>query len=189
MIRTIDITRRFAIAAVMLGLACGLSGCRHRVVIAPLPPVIVPIDPVESAPLDNPPLLEAPPPRQLPSPVAAAAAKPPRERRHVRAAAPAAPEPAPPAAAEPPPAAAAIGDLTAVGESNPQTQQDAADLIASLEKRINALPAQTTDDGKAQVNKIKNFWHDAADALKSGDAEGAKTLATKAKLLLDDLEK
>jgi hypothetical protein len=25
--------------------------------------------------------------------------------------------------------------------------------------------------------------------LKSGDAEGAKTLATKAKLLLDDLEK
>jgi ribosomal protein S20 len=39
------------------------------------------------------------------------------------------------------------------------------------------------------VSKVRNFWKDAQDALKSGDAEGAKTLATKAKLLLDDLEK
>ena len=46
-----------------------------------------------------------------------------------------------------------------------------------------------TDEQKAQVSKVKNFLKDAQDALKSGDAEGAKTLATKAKLLLDDLEK
>ncbi len=42
---------------------------------------------------------------------------------------------------------------------------------------------------KAQVSKVKNFLKDAQEALKTGDAEGAKTLATKAKLLLDDLEK
>jgi len=36
---------------------------------------------------------------------------------------------------------------------------------------------------------VRNFRKDAQEALKSGDAEGAKTLATKAKLLLDDLEK
>ena len=83
----------------------------------------------------------------------------------------------------------AIGALTAGGEASPQTKQEAADLIASIEKRLNALPAQQTDEQKAQVSKVKNFLKDSQDALKSGDAEGAKTLATKAKLLLDDLEK
>jgi ribosomal protein S20 len=62
-------------------------------------------------------------------------------------------------------------------------------LIASIEKRLNALSAQQTDEQKAQVSKVKNFLKDSQEALKSGDAEGAKTLATKAKLLLDDLEK
>ena len=79
--------------------------------------------------------------------------------------------------------------MTAGGETNPQTRQEAEDLIASVEKRLNALPAQKVEEQKAQVSKVRNFWKDAQEALKSGDAEGAKTLATKAKLLLDDLEK
>ena len=91
--------------------------------------------------------------------------------------------------AEPSPEVTAIGALTAGGEENPQTKQEASDLIASIEKRLNALPTQTTDNQKAQISKVRNFWRDAQEALKSGDAEGAKTLATKAKLLLDDLEK
>jgi len=93
------------------------------------------------------------------------------------------------AAPEPSPEETAIGALTAGGEANPQTKQEAADLITSSEKRLNALPAQKAEDEKAQVNKVKNFLKDAQEALKSGDAEGAKTLATKAKLLLDDIEK
>ncbi len=39
------------------------------------------------------------------------------------------------------------------------------------------------------MSKIKNFQRQAKQAMSSGDAEGAKTLATKAKLLLDDLDK
>ncbi len=54
---------------------------------------------------------------------------------------------------------------------------------------MNALPAQKAEEQKAQVSKVKNFLKDAQEALNTGDAEGAKTLATKAKLLLDDLEK
>ena len=81
------------------------------------------------------------------------------------------------------------GALTAGGEASPQTKQEAAELIASSEKRLNALSPQKAEEEKAQVSKVKNFLKDAQDALKSGDAEGAKTLATKAKLLLDDLEK
>jgi ribosomal protein S20 len=97
--------------------------------------------------------------------------------------------PVPVAAAIPPPEETAIGALTAGGEASPQTKQEAADLIASSEKRLNALSAQKAEEEKAQVSKVKNFLKDAQEALKSGDAEGAKTLATKAKLLLDDLEK
>jgi ribosomal protein S20 len=134
------------------------------------------------------PIVETPKINLPPVPVATDA-KPKRERKKP---APKVPTPEPPvqvAAALPPPEETAIGALTAGGEASPQTKQDAADLIASSEKRLTALPAKKAEDEKAQVSKVKNFLKDAQDALKSGDAEGAKTLATKAKLLLDDLEK
>jgi ribosomal protein S20 len=175
----------------LCGLMFGLSGCRHRPQIAPLPPIQEPVDLVEIPPPANPPMLEAEPENLLPTPLATAAAKPKHERKKVAAKAAPAPTPAPTQAvvAEPGSEAAAIGALTAGAEANPQTKQDAADLIASIEKRLNSLPTQTTDEQKAQISKVRNFWRDAQAALKSGDSEGAMTLATKAKLLLDDMEK
>jgi ribosomal protein S20 len=138
----------------------------------------------------NLPMVEAPQIQLPPVPVASDAGKPKRERKRPVAKTAPAPEPVQvAAAAEPSPEETAIGALTAGGEASPQTKQDAADLIASSEKRLNALPSQKAEDEKAQVNKVKNFLKDAQDALKSGDADGAKTLATKAKLLLDDIEK
>jgi ribosomal protein S20 len=179
-------------AALGVGLLCGLSGCRHRTQLAPLPVIKTPVDLVDIPEAESLPLLEATPEKLPPEPTAAAAAKPKRERKK-KVVAVVTPPPAPPvqqtATVEPSPEVAAIGALTAGGEASPQTKQEAADLIASIEKRLNVLPAQTTDDQKAQISKVKNFWRDAQAALKSGDAEGAKTLATKAKLLLDDLEK
>jgi hypothetical protein len=178
-------------AALSVGLLCGLSGCRHKTQIAPPLPVInTPVDLVDIPEAENLPLLEVTPEKLPPEPTAAAAAKPKRERKKkvVAVVTPPAP-PVQTASVEPSPEVAAIGALTAGGEASPQTKQEAADLIASIEKRLNALPAQTTDDQKAQISKVKNFWRDAQAALKTGDAEGAKTLATKAKLLLDDLEK
>jgi ribosomal protein S20 len=187
-----DTVRRLMRTALGVGLLCGLSGCRHKTQIAPPLPVIkTPVDLVDIPEAENLPLLEAPPEKLPPDPTAAAAAKPKRERKK-KVAPVVASVPAPPvqtASVEPSPEVAAIGALTAGGEANPQTKQEAADLIASIEKRLNALPAQTVEDQKAQISKVKNFWRDAQAALKSGDAEGAKTLATKAKLLLDDLEK
>jgi ribosomal protein S20 len=137
---------------------------------------------------ENLPVVEVPQIKLPPVPVATNA-KPKRERKKP---APKVTAPEPPvqvASVTPPPEETAIGALTAGGEASPQTKQEAADLIASSEKRLNALPAKKAEDEKAQVSKVKNFLKDAQDALKSGDAEGAKTLATKAKLLLDDLEK
>ena len=185
--------RRLMRAAVGVGLLCGLSGCRHKTQIAPLPVVQTPVELLDIPPMENPPMLEAQTDRLPPEPIAAAAAKPKRERKK-NTAKPGPPATTPPApvqtaSAEPSPEVAAIGSLTAGGEANPQTKQEAADVIASIEKRLTALPAQTLDDQKAQINKVKNFLRDAQEALKSGDDEGAMTLATKAKLLLDDIEK
>jgi hypothetical protein len=91
--------------------------------------------------------------------------------------------PAAPAEADP------IGSLSLGGEASPRAQQEAADLIASIEQRLSGLPSGKARQERAQVSRIRNFRRQAQDALNSGDVEGAKTLATKARLLLDDLEK
>ena len=82
-----------------------------------------------------------------PVPVVASAGKPKRERKKPAPKAPV-PEPVQIASAAPPPSPeeTAIGALTAGGEANPQTKQEAADLITSSEKRLNALPAQKAED-------------------------------------------
>jgi ribosomal protein S20 len=160
-----------------------------------LPAIQTQVDLLDIPEQDNLPLLEPTPVNTLPEPTAAAATKLKRERKKTVKIAPVAAPSVPPAPAVPTasvelsPEVTAIGALTAGGETNPQAKQEAAELIASIEKRLNAFTAQTTDDQKAQISKVRNFWRDAQAALKSGDAEGAKTLATKAKLLLDDLEK
>lgn len=83
-----------------------------------------------------------------------------------------------------------IGALTPGGvDQSPQVRQDAQELLVSTDRRLNALPVQTQQSQRAQISQIRNFWKQGSDALKAGDAEGAKTLALKAKLLLDDLEK
>ena len=180
----------------IVGLACvlllGVSGCRHKTVVPPLPPIAQPVDIVTTPPDSKPPMVEAPPVKLPPPPVASAASKPRRApRKSTKPASATAPtvQVASAEPAGPTPEETAIGALSSGGDSNPKAQQDAADLIAAIEKRLNALPVQKVDSEKAQISKIKNFQRQAQEALTSGDAEGAKTLATKAKLLLDDLEK
>ena len=141
--RMSKIARRLADAALCLGVMIVMGGCRHRVVLAPLPPVQAPVDLIEIPPPTNALMLESPQIKLPPVPIAAAAAKPKRERRRPKVAAtPPAPEPAPavpPTAVSTPAEENPIGALTAGGETNPQTQQDAADLLAAIEKRLNAV--------------------------------------------------
>ena len=184
------LTRTRASVALCFGLTVGLGGCRHKTQVAILPAVLTPVA-LEDIPEPDPlPMVEVQQTSLPPVPAVASAGKPRRERKKPAPKA-TVPEPVQIASAAPPPSPeeTAIGALTAGGEANPQTKQEAEDLITSSEKRLNALPTQKAEDEKAQVNKVKNFLKDAQDALKTGDAEGAKTLATKAKLLLDDLEK
>jgi ribosomal protein S20 len=171
-----------------LGLTVGLSGCWHKTKLAPLPPVMEPVALVDIPEPENLPLV-AVPQIKLPAVPYASNAQPKRERRRPPKVTAPATEQVASTTPPPTPEETAIGALTPGGEANPQTKQEAADLIATSEKRLDALSAPKSEDEKSQISKVKNFLKDAEDALKSGDAEGAKTLATKAKLLLDDLEK
>jgi hypothetical protein len=155
-----------------------------------LPAVLAPVQ-LETPPaLVEQPVLEAPPVELAPAPIAEAAAAPKRERRRTVSKTVVTPAPTDEGTeTQPMTDESAIGELTAGGLADPQAHQEARDLIASIEKRLNALPAQTVKRQRSQISKVRNFWLQAQAAFNSGDAEGAKTLATKGKLLLDDLEK
>jgi ribosomal protein S20 len=181
--------RRWKRALICAGMACALSGCRHKVTVPPLPQILTPVELVD-IPEQQLPSLEPPQIKIPPVPIAAAAAHPRRERKRVTAkVAPAVP--AQPAAEESSEKeeAEAIGSLSSGGDTSPHSQQEAADMIASNEKRLSGISAQIAEEQKTQISKVRNFQKQAQDALTSGDVEGAKTLATKAKLLLDDMEK
>jgi ribosomal protein S20 len=182
--------RLVALAGMAFALSFALGGCHKKTVVPPLPAITQPVDLATAPPLETE-ITKVSPVSQS-APVASAAEKPHRERRRSTPRTSASTPPTEVAAAEAPspaPEETAIGNLSTGGDSSPRAQQEASDLIASIEKRLNALTAQKAEAEKTQISKIKNFQRQAQDALTSGDAEGAKTLATKAKLLLDDLEK
>ena len=187
-----NISRTLASVTLCFGLTVGLGGCRRKAQVVILPAILTPVALEEIPEPENLPTVEVQQTNLPPVPAVASAGTPKRERKKPAPKTAPVPEPTQIASVTPPPPSleeTAIGALTAGGETNPQTKQEAADLITSSEKRLNSLPTQKTEEEKAQVSKVKNFLKDAQDALKTGDAEGAKTLATKAKLLLDDLEK
>jgi len=187
-----NISRTLASVTLCFGLTIGLGGCRRKAQVVILPAILTPVALEEIPEPENLPTIEVQQTNLPPVPAVASAGTPKRERKKPAPKTAPVPEPTQIASVTPPPPSleeTAIGALTAGGETNPQTKQEAADLITSSEKRLNSLPTQKTEEEKAQVSKVKNFLKDAQDALKTGDAEGAKTLATKAKLLLDDLEK
>jgi hypothetical protein len=191
--------RKLTMTVVFVGLSCGLSGCHRKTNAVVLPqaqaPVVLAPPPTSVEDV----MVEAPPINVPPAPTAAAA-KPKRERKKPQVPK-VVPTPTPPSTqpSTPPVQVAntgevvgeenAIGALTAGGEATSQTRQDALDLIASNEKRLSELSADMLKDKKSQINKIRNFERQAQDALNSGDAEGAKTLATKARLLIFDLDR
>ena len=177
---------------VCAGVSLGLSGCLHRKAKAVvLPQSQTPVALATPPSPDDLPMVETPEVVTPPVPTAAAATKPKRERKRPAAKpTPAAPTPAPAqvATAEGLPETSAIGELTAGGESSPQRRQEAADMIASNDKKLKGLPAKIIADKRTEISKIVNFQRQAQEALDSGDAEGAKTLATKVRLLLYDLD-
>lgn len=167
-------------------MALVLSGCRHKPVRSPLPiGVLAPVD-LQTLPVDEnaPQIASEPEPELGPLPDVQPPAPP---RRRLPAAAK---ESEPPQIANNDVAAAlAIGAISTGGDSATHTAQQAQDLINAVFKRVSALSSQLASAQKREVREVRNFLDQAQKALRSGDAEGAHTLATKANLLMDDVEK
>jgi hypothetical protein len=170
-------------------LIAGLAGCRHKTP-AILPQVSkAPIEletPPESA---NAPMIEPLPDAATVTPPPVPTATPPKRARRRPTPPPKEPPPTQVASAEPAPGVTAIGELSSGTAPTPETQQAVKDLIAAIEKRITALPSATANQQRGQIRQVRLFLKQSQQALNSGDAEAAKNLATKAKLLMDDVEK
>ncbi len=181
---------RFSITAAFCVL---LAGCHHQPVAAPVPP----LPPVATVPLVGAPEPVAQPELQrvpvpaVPLPTSSVQPKVRKKKKQPQ-------EPPPPPAAAPVQVAAAapsstpsalIGDLTAGGDAAPAEKQHAADAISAVEKDVSGWSGAHSDEQREGLQRIRNFLRQAHEALSTGDAEGASQLATKAKLLLDDLMK
>src|ERR1700733_9944440 len=83
-----------------------------------------------------------------------------------------------------------IGQLTtgdsAMGE---RAKRETADLIGGTEQGLSGIKRSLSTEEKVTAAQIRTFLKQAQQALDNGDTDGAHTLATKAKLLLDELTK
>ena len=92
---------------------------------------------------------------------------------------------APPAAPESP-SVSAIGDLSSGGDPSEQ-RRETDETIASTERGLNGLGRTLNDQEQKTAGQIREYIKQAREALLSGDMDGAKTLAAKAKALLTEL--
>jgi len=152
----------------------------------PIAPVIV----------DNPPLPPAtasvnPPESTIPPQPTSAAPTPPKQQPKKKpanrpAATPAAPVPASATqqAANPAPSVSAIGQLSSGdGDSGQQT----AESINAIERGLNSINRPLNDNEQKTADHLREFLRQARAALSSGDLDGARTLAGKARILLNEL--
>jgi hypothetical protein len=86
-----------------------------------------------------------------------------------------------------PPAVSAIGQLSSGASGDVRQQTEGS--IAAIERGLNGINRQLDDSEQKTADHIREFIKQAKTALASGDVEGARTLAVKAKVLLDELSK
>jgi hypothetical protein len=188
-------------------LLTGMAGCKHNVQTAPPPAAQAPVyTPTEIAnkepapqlppakPLDvKPPgsdVAQQPPPPKLKRP---SHRKPKPADSTQTQAAKDAPSPGAPqvqdASAGQPPDKSPIGQLSSSSDSGTLTHQKIQDLINTTESGLNGIKRTLTSDEQQTATQIRTFLTKAKKALDQDDLDGANTLVTKAKVLLDELTK
>jgi hypothetical protein len=100
------------------------------------------------------------------------------------------------AQATPPATTAAAGTPSPIGqlttgdsEMGETAKRETADLISGTEQGLSGIKRSLSTEEKVTAAQIHTFLKQAQQALDNGDTDGAHTLATKAKLLLDELTK
>jgi hypothetical protein len=69
----------------------------------------------------------------------------------------------------------------------PDSKKQAEDSIAEIEKGLTGIAHKLSDTEEKTSLQIKEYLKEARTALNTGDVDGAKTLAAKAKALLGEL--
>jgi phage shock protein A len=77
------------------------------------------------------------------------------------------------------------GDST-LGE---RTKHETSDLIGETQQGLSGIKRSLSTEEKSTFAQIRNYLKQAQQALENGDTDGAHLLATKAKVLLDELTK
>jgi hypothetical protein len=108
------------------------------------------------------------------------AAKPPQDATTAPATTPASDTPA-----SDTPAVSAIGQLSTPEPSDLRRSID--ESIASTDRGLNNIGRSLNDQDQKTAAQIRGFLKQAKAALTTGDVDGAKTLASKAKVLLSEL--
>ena len=179
---------RLRTATWLLFVALPLAGCHKAKVVAAAAPPPLPMPEVVSVPPPTHPTEPEPVPEvavetpSVPTPPPPTPRRPPRRR------------PTPPpttttttAIATPPPAVD-LGQLTTGGEANNAAlRQSTEDLLHAQQRRLIAIPSANVASHSQQVEQARLFLRQADDAWKKLDIEGTRTLATKAKVLLDEI--
>ena len=81
-----------------------------------------------------------------------------------------------------------IGQLSdGTKQDSGQSKHDTAELIRTTQNGISAVKRTLSPDESKIVMQIHSFLQQAQKALDNGDTDGAFTLATKARVLLDEL--
>jgi hypothetical protein len=199
-------SRRSALWLVMLPLlAVWVTGCAHKQPVAapqastapPLPPSsMTKVPPVPSMPAPSQPEVGPPGSDQKaqdtqPPP----AHHPRRSKKHAPpdttvAAAPAAQSPAaaPPAvAAAAPPPEPTLGQLSAGSGADSRERAAMSEQIREQEVRLSKIKHPLNEEDEAITRQVEVFLAKARQAVTENDLDGAQTLTTKAKVLLDEL--
>ena len=87
--------------------------------------------------------------------------------------------------APPPPPPQELGQLT-TGDAAPLRQQT-EELLRSQQRRLSAISPAVAALHSQQIEQARLFLKQADDAWQKADVDGARTLATKAKVLLDEV--
>lgn len=190
-----------------LAAVCLLTGCRHQPLPAPPPPAVAPpvtsstvtvITPLPSLPPDKAPDVQQAAPPAPPAPPVEQKVR--RTRRIRRKATPPKAEiaSASPAASSTPgsaaavsgatPGAASLGELSAGTAISLDQRNRMLTDIAKQEARLARLPTSTGSEAAAIQTQIRTFLARARQAVAQNDLDGAETLNTKARVLLDELQ-
>jgi hypothetical protein len=174
-----------------------LSACAHNTNVAQMQAMAPPIDdapPPNLAPANLPPPVITIPKTDKPVIVVQEqpTKQPPKHKKTASKSAgttPANPTAGPPGtqvAENAPPSEVNAGGEFAT-QVTPDSKKQAEDSIVEIEKGLNGIGRKLSDTEEKTSMQIKEFLKQARTALNTGDVDGAKTLAAKAKALLGEL--